>query len=220
MQLWIKANKCLISTTFWQDEQTKSSQTQKSMTNDSNCTARFKLDNKMRNYFKHADDFYNLYTKMKRSNKISKDKFLINDKKHYPITIIQAPITLNSNGWINVNQSIVLQKSQKKQLSSFDQYHSLQNQLVNGEGIENRSKMLKGWIMKKKSPLKSGERKSSVNRLDKQINSKKLKSYLLDANLQNGSKPSNLKLIPSCGVLKSNKAFNNWLSQSTFPLSK
>lgn len=29
----------------------------------------------------------------------------------------------------------------------------------------------------------------------------------------------NLKIIPSWGVLKSNKAFNNWLSQSNFPLS-
>lgn len=128
----------------------------------------------MNNYFKHADDFYNLYIRMKQTDKHAKENGLLNEKKNNPITIIQAPITLNSNGCINVNQSIVLQK---RHLESFDQYQTHQNQINTSlnigsynKEIDTRPRAAKSSTLKKKSPSKSGDRKSSINRLEKYLN--------------------------------------------------
>lgn len=133
----------------------------------------------MNNYFKHADDFYNLYIRMKQTDKHTKENGLLNEKKNNPITIIQAPITLNSNGCINVNQSIVLQK---RHLESFDQYQTHQNQINTSlnfgsynKEIDTRPRAAKSSNLKKKSPSKSGDRKSSINRLEKYLNWKQLK---------------------------------------------
>lgn len=175
----------------------------------------------MNGYFKHADDFYNLYLRMKQSNQPVTESTGKNDKKNFPITIIQAPITLNSNGCINVNQSIVLQK---KQQENAEQYQTHQNQVNTSLNLgicnkeqEQRSRAAKNTGLNKKSPSKSGDRRSSVNRLEKYLNSKQIKTHAVDVQKRQNE---NLKMIPSWGVLKSNKAFNNSLSQSTFAQSK
>ena len=48
---------------------------------------------------KETDEFMNLYSK--------------NAQKNF-LTIIQAPITVSSNGWVNVNQSIVIPEGKKR----------------------------------------------------------------------------------------------------------
>jgi hypothetical protein len=63
-----KDRKCLINTTFWNEDKNKIGNPRPSVQKgDHKCADRLKMDKKLKKYFKQTDGFLNFYAKAKKS---------------------------------------------------------------------------------------------------------------------------------------------------------